>query len=1610
MFTFIWEINLSDYIKINGACEHNLKNISVSIPKNQITAVTGVSGSGKSSLVYDILYKEGVRRFFSSYSTYARQFLKSMGKSKVQSIDGLTPVIALSQHNYSFNSRSTVGTLSGIYDLLRLLFARMGDAPESLKPLVNRSLFSFNTISGACPVCKGLGVEEKIDIDTLIANKTKSLRDGALHLSTGNKGYIMYSQVTIDVLDKVLKTHGFSVDKPFEQLTDAEKEVVFYGSENIKIPFGKHSLESRLKWTGITAKPREEGFYKGIIPVMEEILKRDRNKNILKYVKSVPCRSCSGSRLCKEALEVTFLNENIWYYTENSITELLNIFENLQKISKNPVVKQISEEIVKKAKNMCDLGLPYLTLSRETNTLSGGEIKRLKLANLSNINISGITYIFDEPSVGLHPRDNLKLIDIMKNIRDKGNTVVVVEHNTEIIKNADYLIEIGEGAGKNGGNLLFQGTVNQFLNSSLITHTKNALKNKVNIVEPSSQKEFLKIDNLKKNNLKNITFNFKKNALNTITGVSGSGKSSLLDEINSYFTNKNSTEIDKVILIDQSGIGKTSRSNPATYTKLFDKIRNLFASFPLSKQLKFSKSSFSFNVKGGRCDACEGAGSIPMGMHFLGNVEIKCDTCNGKRFKEKPLEVTYKGKNISEILDLSVEDALLYFSEEKQISYILQILNNLGLSYLTLGQSSSTLSGGEAQRIKLSTAMVKPTKDHTLFLFDEPTTGLHPFDVQILQKSLNNLLSNNNTIITVEHDSDVILNSDYIVDLGPESGEQGGEIVFEGSPQELLKSEKSITGSVLKQQQNQILAIHKKETNQSSVDTLLLKGVSTNNLKNIDIEIKHNAFTVLTGVSGAGKSSLGFETIYPLGQNAFLEHMSSYKKSLLQIKGQPEVESVEGLIPTIAVKPELSKATHRSTVGTVSEIYDLYRLLYSRFGTNYCPDCCSTLENGKCNNCGFIGEKSLTTSSFSFNSKHGACQECKGLGYKLSANPEKFITNSELPIISGALSGTKTGKFYGDEYGQFVAILKSVGNKYHFDYSKPVNNLTKDEFEIAMNGTESETFDVTWEFKRKNREGNHQFTTTWKGFVNLINEEFERKHNDKRGEEILPILSECCCKKCNGSRLITQASNVKFNNLKINELSAMTIEESLKYFQTILNSKENVNLNELVLEIVEKLDTLNSLGLEYLTIDRKMKTLSGGETGRVKLTSSLFSKLSNVMYILDEPTTGLHESDTKKLVKIIKKLIELGNTVIAIDHRKNLIEKADYVIELGPKSGKNGGNLVFNGTFEDLKLNKSLETYKLLTHNYNITAKNQENFDTCLTLENAYANNLKIEKVEIPINTLTGISGVSGSGKTSLVFDTIFKSYQNEKVTGCKNITGLEAFDSVVPVIPASTSKNHLSCLATYTGILDLIKLHFSKTDMAVSSKIKKNAFSYNSKEGACPACKGSGVNKISLDFLSNSTSVCEECQGKRYNNDILKYKLNGKTISDVLNMQVNEAKEFFSFDKKLHEKLSIIEQIGLSYIQLGQPAPTLSTGESMRLQLANQLMTANKNKTLFLFDEPTRGLFYSDSLQILSLLKELVKLGNSVIVIEHNPLILTECDYNIQLGPGSGKNGGRLI
>ena len=934
-----------EYIKIRGASEHNLKNIDVDIPRNEFVVLTGLSGSGKSSLAFDTIYAEGQRRYMESLSSYARQFLGQMEKPNVEKIEGLSPAISIDQKSTNRNPRSTVGTVTEIYDYFRLLYARIGiphcpscgkeikkqsvdqmadqimDMPEGSKiqllaPIVRgrkgehtkvfdrakksgyvrvrvdgnlyelseeikldknikhnieivvdrlvvksgieRRLtdsienvlalaegllivdviggesinfsqsfscpdcgisiseieprsFSFNNPFGACPDCFGLGYKMEFDVDLMIPNKRLSIKEGAISVM-GWQSCNDVSSFTNAILQALGKEYGFDLDTPFEDYPEKIKNIIIYGTG------GK---EVNVYYKG----QRGEGVYpvafEGIVKNVERRY-RETSSDIMKqeyetFMRITPCKVCKGMRLKKESLAVTVCDKNIYEITSMSIGNLHAFLQGMELTKQQLLIgKQILKEIKARVGFLIDVGLDYLSLSRATGTLSGGEAQRIRLATQIGSGLVGVCYILDEPSIGLHQRDNDKLLNTLESLKDMGNTLLVVEHDEDTMLAADYIVDIGPGAGSHGGEVVAVGTAEEIMNvpGSI---TGQYLSGKMQIPVPGKRRKptgKLTVLKAAENNLKNINVDFPLGVLTCVTGVSGSGKSSLVNEIlykhlardlnrartipGKHAGIKGIEQLDKVIDIDQSPIGRTPRSNPATYTGVFDQIRDLFASTADAKAKGYKKGRFSFNVKGGRCEACSGDGIIKIEMHFLPDVYVPCEVCGGKRYNRETLDVKYKGKSIYDVLDMTVEEAVGFFENVPSIRRKIETMNDVGLSYIKLGQPSTTLSGGEAQRIKLATELSKRSTGKTIYILDEPTTGLHFADVHKLTEILHRLADGGNTVGVIEHNLDVIKTADYIIDIGPEGGDKGGTVIASGTPEEVAQSEGSYTGIYVK--------------------------------------------------------------------------------------------------------------------------------------------------------------------------------------------------------------------------------------------------------------------------------------------------------------------------------------------------------------------------------------------------------------------------------------------------------------------------------------------------------------------------------------------------------------------------------------------------------------------------------------------------------------------------------------------------------------------------------------------------------------------------------------------------------------------------------------------
>lgn len=930
-------------IVVKGARAHNLKGVDIELPKNKLIVMTGLSGSGKSSLAFDTIYAEGQRRYVESLSAYARQFLGQMDKPDVDTIEGLSPAISIDQKTTSKNPRSTVATVTEIYDYIRLLYARVGKPycpyhgieieSQTVQQMVDRILeleertkiqllapvishrkgshekliedigkkgyvrlrvddeivdvnevpqldknknhtievvvdrlvvkdgietrladsietalelaegnltvdvingeelkfsenhacpicgfsigeleprmFSFNSPFGACPTCDGLGQKLKVDLDLVIPDKNKTLNEGAIEPWEPTS-----SDFYPTLLKRVCEVYKINMDKPYKKLTDRQKNILMNGSGEKEIEF------TFTQRNGGTRKRKM--VFEGVVPNIDrryhESPSEYTREMMSKYMTELPCETCHGKRLSKEALSVYVGDYNIGEVVEYSIKNALYYFENLKLSDQDKsIADQILKEIISRLSFLNNVGLEYLTLDRSSGTLSGGEAQRIRLATQIGSRLTGVLYVLDEPSIGLHQRDNDRLINALKEMRDLGNTLIVVEHDDDTMRAADYLVDVGPGAGNHGGEVVSSGTPNKVMKDKK-SLTGQYLSGKKRIEVPEYRREItdrkIQIKGAKSNNLKNVNVDFPLSVLTVVTGVSGSGKSSLVNEIlykalaqkinkskvkpGNFDEIKGIDQLDKIIDIDQSPIGRTPRSNPATYTGVFDDIRDVFAQTNEAKIRGYQKGRFSFNVKGGRCEACKGDGIIKIEMHFLPDVYVPCEVCDGKRYNRETLEVTYKGKNIADVLEMTVEEATHFFENIPKIKRKLQTLVDVGLGYITLGQQATTLSGGEAQRVKLASELHKRSTGRSIYILDEPTTGLHVDDISRLLKVLNRIVENGDTVVIIEHNLDVIKTADHIIDLGPEGGEGGGTIIATGTPEEIAQNKGSYTGQYLK--------------------------------------------------------------------------------------------------------------------------------------------------------------------------------------------------------------------------------------------------------------------------------------------------------------------------------------------------------------------------------------------------------------------------------------------------------------------------------------------------------------------------------------------------------------------------------------------------------------------------------------------------------------------------------------------------------------------------------------------------------------------------------------------------------------------------------------------
>lgn len=1775
-----------NYIRITGAKQNNLKGLNIDLPLNQMIVITGVSGSGKSSLAFDTIYAEGQRRYVETFSSYARQFLDRMDRPKVDKIEGMLPAIAIAQTNPVRTSRSTVGTMTELNDHIKLLFARASflvcrecgkkivkDSPESIysqiaekennsevvltfkitvpdnfgKDEVKQLLesqgysriysegakeieviqdktviteenrgrliedleaalhfgkgavtfyigsdqkktiyrfseglhcpdcdiyykeplpgtFSFNSPIGACDTCRGFGRVIGVDYNLVIPDSTKSLAGGAVKPWQTPS----YHESQDDMM-RFAKIKGIAVNTPWNKLPDHQKEWVLQG---------EGSWEDG-KWYGVKRffEWMETKSYKMHIRVL-----------LSKYRGYYVCKTCNGSRLKPDALLWRIGGGSGITIQECMQMSIINVsaFFNALVLPKpfDEAAEMVISEIRTRLRYLEEVGLGYLTLDRQSRTLSGGEVQRINLTTALGTSLVNTLFVLDEPSIGLHSRDIRRLIGVLHKLRDAGNSLIVVEHDPELIRAADYVIDMGPGPGEHGGEIVYYGKTGEMF-SAASSITADYLTGKKTVyarkkITGKKKNAELKIIGATEHNLKEIDVAIPLNQLVCITGVSGSGKSTLIQEVcynglrqklgrpveepGKFKEIQGIENISDVILVDQAPVGKTTRSNPASYVGAFDAIRKLFANQPTSVQRGYTAGTFSFNSGTGRCPVCSGNGFEHVEMQFLSDVYLRCPDCNGKRFRSEILEITVESKknvhfgpkSISDVLEMTVEDACDFFAEHAAVVRLLNPLRQVGLSYMKIGQPLPTLSGGEAQRLKLAGYLAETSSSQSkniLFLFDEPTTGLHFADISILMDAFYALIDKGHSVVVIEHNLDVINGADWVIDMGPEGGDGGGKILFCGTPSDLVKCKNSHTGLAIKQYslsigKPYISGDSKKKEITPDNSSICIRQAKEHNLQNIDVTIPRDAFTVITGVSGSGKSTIAFDILFAEGQRRYLESLNAYARQFVQPASKPDVDSVSGVPPTVAIEQRTSRGGRKSTVATVTEIYHFLRLLFVKLATQHCPDCDIPIEPQSKEAVAAEIMKVYKGKELSFFAP--LVINRKGIYNDLAkwAAAKGF---SHLRVDTVLLPTDKWPKI--DRFKEHSVELPVGKLIIQASDEKALREMVNLTFEYGK-GT------IYVEVKGKGKSEPRIFSTSrscprcQRSFDELDPRLFSynSKHGwcpdcfgtgleiqgfdeNQTGEEIWWNEwfdgSAKVCKTCRGHRLRREALAVKLAGKSISEYCAISVLKVSEVFEKLKwNQRDSVIATDIISELKSRLQFLSYVGLDYLTLDRAAPTLSGGEAQRIRLASQLGSNLKGVCYILDEPTIGLHPRDNEKLLDTLVLLKEKGNTVVVVEHDEDTIRRADYIIDLGPGGGKNGGKITADGTLQQIMKNKNSTTGKYLK-NPLVHNKDKRGTDGVewLAIKKATLHNLKAIDIKIPMGRFVCVTGVSGSGKSTLVRDVLFDNIKNllsketEKVFGCEKITGWNGISRILEVDQRPIGKTPRSCPSTYVGFWDDIRKLFAKTPEALIRGFDASRFSFNVAKGRCDACEGQGIKKIEMSFLPDVAVVCEVCGGKRFTRDTLEILFKGKNIADVLHMSVDEGVEFFAAHPKIHGALVLLQDVGLGYLTLGQQSPTLSGGEAQRIKLVTELdktnqsvasrkirVSSQKNNALYILDEPTVGLHMADIDRLIRVLHKLVDSGNSVVIIEHNLDVVAEADWVIDLGPEGGTGGGKII
>jgi excinuclease ABC subunit A len=1756
-----------------------LQGVDLELPPGELVAVTGPSGSGKSSLALDTLYAEGQRRFVESFSPYARQFLERLERPPMDELAPVAATVAVDRRAPVKSSRSTLATMADLEAYLAALFGReaiptcpdcgidavettpheaatrvarslsgsralvtyevsVADADafielreglardgyrrlvvggsvreidevrpsEALAPgvrmevVVDRvgvsaketqrlqeaieaawargggraelrveaktngqaaeaqvtrlarglvcpkcarsfdpprpGLFSYNSPFGACEACRGFGRIIAIDWDKVVPDPRKTLEQGAIKPWSGPS-----TTWERGVLEKFCKREGIPLEVPWGKLKESQRARVIDGEG------GWH----KGKFPGIRAwfAWLETRTYKMHVRVL-----------LSRYREYAACQDCGGSRLNSTALayRVAGLDLGGWH----GLTVSDALARVTQYAARDPQGKRVREQLQSRLQYLDAVGLGYLTLDRQARTLSGGEAQRAGLTTALGAALTGTLFVLDEPTVGLHVADVPALTRVMRKLSRAGNTVLVVEHEPAVVRACDRVLEMGPGAGRHGGRILFDGTPQELAGRRDLPTGRAWALEKQERKKRRHPSAWLGIRGAREHNLQDVDVRLPLGVLCAVTGPSGSGKSTLAHDIlyraaarglgdlsvskpGDHDAIEGLGHLARAVLVDQSPLGRTARGNPATYVKAWDRIRARFAAEPDAARRGLDPAHFSFNVPVGRCEECAGEGYETVEMQFLADVQLLCPVCRGKRFKPEVLEVKHRGRTIADVLEISVEEALALFDPPGDRDYalrrMLDPLVRLGLGYLSLGQPLSTLSGGEAQRLKLARALSEQAAG-TLFVVDEPSAGLHAQDAAYVVGALHALVDEGASVVVVEHDLDVIRACDWVVDLGPGGGPHGGRILAAGTPEQLA-DESTKTGEALRDAIAQASAPEAEraaptdgrgDAQPEIPHAIVISHAREHNLKDVSCAIPHGQVCVVTGPSGSGKSTLAFDVVFAEGQRRFMETLTPYARQFLPTLPRPDVDAVAGVPPSIALEQRTSRGGANSTVATVTEVAQYLRLLYARVGELHCPECDAAVTPMSAD---ALYEK-LTRSREGGSSTVYAPAVRARKGTYLDLFTSAGRAGVQAARVDGAIVPVdpppklaKTKEHTIDlilHYGKLPALDRATfdralawgdgavrvakgppaawGKGNGHGPEAPANEQILSTARACPNcGTGVPEIDPRW-FSFNTKQGRCdacEGTGVEGGAATL----------EEMGTGPYPV-----CEACAGTRLSPVPRGVRVHGATYPEITRLSVSKALERVRSWRFQGDAAAIAKAPhAELVRRLAFIEQVGLTYLALDRSAASLSGGEMQRLRLSAQLGSGLTGALYVLDEPTIGLHPRDTDRLLSNLRQLADMGSTVLIVEHDAETIRAADHVIDLGPAGGRLGGHIVAEGPAAKVLSDPRSPTARALAETARVERPKRPMADAWIELQGARTNNLKAVDFRVPVGRMCVVAGVSGSGKSSLVRQVFYPALRRAlKLVAPepgehRALKGFKTVKRALAVDQSPIGRTPRSVPATFLGIWDDVRKLFASLPEAKMRGYTPARFSFNSRGGRCTACDGQGTIVAEMPFLPDIVAPCEACGGSRFEPSTLDIRYSGKSIGDVLHLSATDAAEFFAHHPRIARPLATLSDLGVGYIQVGQGSNTLSGGEAQRLKLAAELTAGSAHEaTVYVLDEPTTGLHLSDVRRLLGVFERLVARGDTLVVIEHHPDVVASADWVVELGPEAGEDGGRIV